>query len=496
MNPLDPPASLRVNDVYTPEVTRLLGERLGAGWIINRGQDRNALDLNRTTQVLRQAPWFLDLLVREIAACLDTHGHCELLFIHGWNIGQAKCDIGIGVSEHDGVWRQANGAGVTINDAYKERLARLRAALVRDGVTVSLGLRYPASHPNNLLQLFTAHARHAEHPAVAQLADWARAGRIDALQLELGIPLRWPGPRRERFLDTVAAALVDSPNSTFPPSAASAVNPPAASSLLSGALQFYDAAADVGLSVGIGRSGPNTRGGRLLLFLGGQRVALFTGEEMWADACAVAPLSWVRHGDALELQFAGPILRLSDGTTYLDLEAALAASDLIDVTIALRFVPIDGWQDWSFGAIEGTVEVDGIERAIRTGAFVTSRGWRTIGPTQQAMIGADFGGDGILARSAVDGSSCQALHMDADGTRTLAGTRLCVSSAADGFTPTGFEMHCEGSVARGVPMSRMAILRGGPGGYLRVSFGVARFEWKGRAGYGLYEYAVPLESRQ
>jgi hypothetical protein len=39
----------------------------------------------------------------------------------------------------------------------------------------------------------------------------------------------------------------------------------------------------------------------------------------------------------------------------------------------------------------------------------------------------------------------------------------------------------------------MGILRpAGTGGYLRVTFGVARFQWGTEKGYGLYEHARPV----
>ena len=71
------------------------------------------------------------------------------------------------------------------------------------GIEVSIGAHYPASHPNNVLQLFTAQPRSADHPAVRQLSDWSRGGRLEAVQLELGIPLRWPGKWRDRFITVV-----------------------------------------------------------------------------------------------------------------------------------------------------------------------------------------------------------------------------------------------------------------------------------------------------
>jgi len=51
-----PPLRRRVNDLYTPELTRWLATALGAGRIINHGLDRNAIDLNRLSDVHRHAP--------------------------------------------------------------------------------------------------------------------------------------------------------------------------------------------------------------------------------------------------------------------------------------------------------------------------------------------------------------------------------------------------------------------------------------------------------
>src|SRR5262249_49377787 len=47
------PSRLRVNDLYTAEITRTLAHRLQATLIVNHGQDRNVLDLNRISQVRR-----------------------------------------------------------------------------------------------------------------------------------------------------------------------------------------------------------------------------------------------------------------------------------------------------------------------------------------------------------------------------------------------------------------------------------------------------------
>src|SRR6266852_4410528 len=102
IDPAAPPPRLRVNDVYTPEVTVALAQRLDAGFVINRGQDRNTLDLNRVSQVQRRAPWFLALIAQEVERIVARHGCAAVVFVHGWNTGQLKCDIGVGATESAG----------------------------------------------------------------------------------------------------------------------------------------------------------------------------------------------------------------------------------------------------------------------------------------------------------------------------------------------------------------------------------------------------------
>src|SRR5262249_57900355 len=73
------------------------------------------------------------------------------------------------------------------------------------GIAATVGARYPARNRENLLQLFTARHRNDPRDRVGRLA--ALGPRVDAVQLELGIALRWPGAWRRRLLDACAAAL-------------------------------------------------------------------------------------------------------------------------------------------------------------------------------------------------------------------------------------------------------------------------------------------------
>ena len=96
--------------------------------------DRNDLDLNRISQVTRCAVWFPALLERLIAAILERHERAEVVFVHGWNVAQAKCDIGVGHPLDD---EASAGVGYLLKERVS-RVADFLAALdvVRAGGTV------------------------------------------------------------------------------------------------------------------------------------------------------------------------------------------------------------------------------------------------------------------------------------------------------------------------------------------------------------------------
>jgi hypothetical protein len=496
-----PPPRLRVNDLYTPELTRLLAARLDATFIINRGQDRNRLDLNRLSQVRRHAPWFLELLAQEMGRILERHACVELIFVHGWNTGQTKCDIGIGATETEAGLPLPDGARLTVSETYlRARIATLRAACAAAGIQAPLGERYPASHPNNVLQLFAARD-HGDDATVRRIADWVAQNRVQALQLELAIPLRWPGMWRERFIEAAVAAFASPMVNVHVPSLPLASGHSALSTQHS--LQFYDPVAGVGLSAGVGRVGHIT-GGRLLLFLGGQRVALFTGEEAHPHASAVAPLTCTSSA----LEFAGPMLVLDDAATYLDLEAALAASRLVEGAVSVRFeplLPLHGEEDSSespvnatprLGRFRGRMSVGDREITIDTTGFANAGGFRAVGSRPQTMLAATFDDEALLSREVHGDGGSTALHFTPTTTRALNGAAIAVSNDGDANVPEAFALTCDDyPPLHATPLSRMAILRpAGHGRYLRVTFGVAGFRWGEREGYGLYEHATPVNS--
>src|SRR5207247_7966324 len=147
-----------------------------------------------------------------------------VVVVHGWNVVQAVCDVGIGVTEHDVEAVSAGDAHRTVSERFlRDVLRPLQRRAQRDAVTVTIGSRYPAAHVNNLLQLFTGRRAGDPHPAISRLA--ALADRVDAVQLELGIPLRWPGPRRSAFTQLLVAILSGAYASEERPEDASAQDP-------------------------------------------------------------------------------------------------------------------------------------------------------------------------------------------------------------------------------------------------------------------------------
>src|SRR5215218_7081736 len=138
-------ATVKVNDLHTAALAEELATTLDAGLIANPSLDRNELDLNRISQVARTAPWFAALLETLLADILARHERAEVIFLHGWNTVQPKCDIGVGYPlSHPGE-AAAHAAVLTASVPYvTTRLAGLRAACAARGIAAPLGERYAA----------------------------------------------------------------------------------------------------------------------------------------------------------------------------------------------------------------------------------------------------------------------------------------------------------------------------------------------------------------
>ena len=377
---------LRVNDLHTASLTAELATLTGAAALINTEHDRNDVDLNRVSEAHERVPWFLERLAGLLDTALRRHGRATLLALHGWNVVEPVVDLGLGCAPGEDPF--AAGRAAAVSPAFAaSALPRLVAACRARGITATVGARYPARHRENLVQLFTRRYAEDGRPLVRALA--ALAPFVDAVQLELGIPLRWPGQWRARLVAACAdalPALLGAPRlATEPPSGAAAA-PPAAP--LPRRLEFAGAA----LSGLVGLEAAGT--GRLLLFPAGGDLVLFTGERLGRTAGGLRVEPSASGG--LALRCDGPLLRFPDTTPFLDLETGLARARLVDGEIDLRFAPRhahDGTAE--FGTITGSVALDGVLEPVTARGFVEDG--TPAGPWPRLRAALDLGDGARLA---------------------------------------------------------------------------------------------------
>ncbi len=372
------PGKHKVNDLRTADVTRALAAMLDASVVINERVDRNELDLNRVSQVRRDAPWLIDLVAAELGAMIAAWGRATVLVIHGWNVSQIACDVGIGVREDEAGLAPLRPGSATASDAFvAAHLRPLQAAAARDGIMVTFGSRYPAAHPNNLLQLFAAAERDGED--LAPIAALRGRATVDAAQLELAIPLRWPGTRRDRFLAILAETFGGPHGTPMRSQGPSAVRSSPASRrrlvTASGritrrrALQLV--ADDLLLMLSVEAGADGVIGGRVVVSDGPDRLALFTGEL--ADpsrAWTVPPLVWEADSPTrARITYDGPLVAFPTHTPFLDLERGLADGSIVEAELDVTCECADAGD--SFGTVAGRLVLDGREHAIATRGFVT-----------------------------------------------------------------------------------------------------------------------------
>ncbi len=393
------PGKHKVNDLHTAELTRELAARWDATALVNDSRDRNELDLNRISEVRRHAPWLPELLAELLAAMVDEHGTATLLVIHGWNAVQTVCDVGMGVVDREGRCVVATGGGCTASaDFIASKIRRLQQRAAAAEIAVTIGARYPAAHHNNLLQLFTAAHRDDEDGAIRTLARLAGEGRVAAAQLELGIPLRWPGRFRNAFAAALEDVFTSAPDLDVPATARTrgtatiaapttsaaparrAGEPRSAVSLASmhsRGLQFV--AGDLLGFTSIDANGSRSTGGRLLLSPRPGTLALFTGELIRRrdPPWTVPGLRYVDEpGGGWRVRYDGPMLDFPTLTPFLDLEQGLARGALIETAVDLAFTPArpDAREPRRFGTVAGTIVLGGEQWEVSAGAVAGETG--------------------------------------------------------------------------------------------------------------------------
>ena len=349
-----------------------------------------------------RAPAFLELLAEVLAGILARHERAVVLVVHGWNVVQPIVDLGIGYRPG----RHAPGTppGPTVSPAFMtDAVLSLARALEARGIASPLGARYPARARENLLQLFTARYLDDARPLVRRLAALGRA--CDAVQLELGLPVRWPGPWRtgliEAIVESVPTLLGRAPGLRVA-SVPATVDPPA--SVRTRSLEF---ASD-------GRCGLmaiDRVGARLLLFGEREELLLFTGERTGGERTGqVGSLSFdATDGGRHHVRYEGPLLRFPDTTPFLDLETGLARATLASARLALEFEPAHGGA-CPFGSLAGHLTVDGRTERIRATATLdqadasgqaAERLALALGDDERLLLWADGGAPptGFLCRS-------------------------------------------------------------------------------------------------
>lgn len=476
-----------MNDLHTATLAEGLAGDLRASFLINAELDRNRVDLNRISQVRAGASWFLALIEDLLGRILDRHGRGEVLIVHGWNVVQPRCDLGIGARLEESSEALAQHPTRTVSARYlRGRLRDLSLLLADAGFVTTYGERYPARHPNNLLQLFRHTA--SDELSTPRLREWATGGRIEAVQLELGIPLRWPGPQRQRLRAIARDVFADSPvripvNAPVPQPVLSHAQPPMA-------LRFHDAENRIGLMAGVDATGTPQRGiqGRILLFLGGDRVALFTGEEARSAHFGGGGPHFLRTASGgFRLVFDGSTLETANGGHYVDLERALSGSVLRPLRVDLVFAARDG----DVGMVRGEVHMGERSWYVNTLAFADPTAWRRWSGARRsewALSVAFADGATIVADSGAPDLPDNRFPPRNQGMRALR-----ISLAPDRYTPESLDFRlADGSCLRLSPTGRISVLRPvARQRSARVTLGIAAAILDGvdQPGAALYEYA-------
>lgn len=528
--PADAPIkdSIKVNDLYTAELTEELAARTGGYAIINCSLDRNELDLNRISQVRARAPWFLEALVELVAALAEQHEEVRVFFIHGWNVVQPVCDLGMGLKQKgQHVAPASKFASPTLSPAFfNSTVLSFRNITLALGLDVAIGRRYPAADKENVMQLFSSRFAHDPSPLVQRLAELSTQEKVHAVQLELGVGLRWPGKEREQFVEAFCqtlgspTALVSSNGHGFaslPESAAETthvVQPPPLPFSPSEprkstrfGLHFHDPYSGLGIMGGIEFGGEEpTHSGRLMLSLGGTEMALFTGEDEARHAGAqvrVGGLTWRGEPEGWAISYHGPVMRFSHPQAFIRLEEGLAASRIEPARIDLRLklpAQIDTTGFPLFLAhLHGEVHLQDQARSIDAWGFLDMLKSEETGRLlPRKLVSLPFGPDLGVFLSWVEttaGPRASGILYHEGFPHQLRPEDWELHYTVEAGRPTAFRvsvralsslaLHCYGEPLTAVPIVRHAT----QGSALNVTFGLSRVVWQGREARGVYEFS-------
>ena len=529
----------KVNDLHTAAITRELSALLDAPALINAAMDRNHLDLNRLSQVSANAPWFLEMILQRLSGIVARHSHATILVVHGWNVIQARVDLGLGLRRHGDQLRPPGAARVSASDAFIHgQLGDLVAQLGAHGILAGFGLRYPGGGAQNLLQAFTDRHLGSQVTALRELSEMAARDQIDAVQLELSVAVRMPGDLRRRCIATIGEVFGDASErgprsdrdgklivvrSSTPkaPAPAKTATAPAAPTRVG--IELFDPSAKIGAmaSFDLGAGGV---GARIMMLLTGGRVALFTGEgkpRRDGNRLSLGPLALESENGEMLLSFHGHAVIVPDATHYLSIERALASGWLDEsMDVAIRLRPSAGNAGFdleqlfgareeanrdasmaSFGELSGSVRIDGVASEI-AGVGRSGLSFTGLGPQRfnsRRMIWACF--DDATAPIAIEMRSvssddeeqrsgrilrgdgwtpCAVDHLEVDAPSVSAPPTRLSARLADSARP---HHALTGRVENFIPLSRP----GPDGSRIFTALGFAHFKLGDSEGAGMFE---------
>jgi hypothetical protein len=498
----------KVNDLHTAEITLELARLLDATAIVNRAEDRNRLDLNRVTDVRERAPWLLDLLLDAARRQIAARGEAVILFLHGWNAIQPYCDVGIGARLAGGALVPVRQGVPTIPQRFLPRLARFAAACRRSGIEVTVGDRYPAAGRENMMQIFTRRFAADHDPRIAELAALGAGGQIAAVQLELAVPLRWPGALRAGFLQAVEALAEHRGfDASLGEHWTSLERGRVRSDPISLAVEFHDGGAGIGGFAATEQLASGRRQGRFLVCVGANRLGLFTGEhsaphEDPGEALRCCGLEWIRGASGeLRLRFDGPCLAFPRTDPFLDLETGLAEAELSHLEATFVWRPRTSGA--RLGHLEGEIRYGdstcpiSAPAAVRVGSRAEPRGWR-----ERTALNVPLGSETFLS---IVSRRTPEEHVDGEIVHEgclepLISGVVSVRNRADGLLPAAWRIEAasrsgmlrvSGHVTYAVP-----VVRPTPEGKLFTVFGLARFTADGRVGFGTFEHSRDIPARE
>jgi hypothetical protein len=493
-----------MNDLYTAELALELAERLDAAALINHARDRNDVDLNRVRQLVDRAPQFLSLLRDAVERIHDRGALPLVLFVHGWNMAVPWCDVGIGLRERAG---DLFGRYPTVGPPTYRRLVQpLVDRLFSEGLGASIGLRYPAAGGDNATQLFSGRHVDHDHDDVAALSRMGAYGSVDAIQLELGIPLRWPGWRRRRFVDVLVSTVEAERErreahreGRARPRAVSVrsrlwgleTKPPQADAAADSGVSIQAALADgSGLFMGAEPTGAATMAARLCIALADGSMLLFVGEGPWQGRVGdytVAGFRWQSIEAAagcVRVRLHGPVVHYPTHEAFVDLEKGLAAARLLEADIDLDYIALEK----PHGRLRGSLVIGELSLDLDEAAVCERGGRRSSAVRPRTRLHLTSGWPRPRSFESRTPDSCEAESGVRDATERQSPAHDCEIRGGDRPGDELVVLEDGEPVLTGTTCVAVPVFRPlADGLVVKITFGTARFDGDGGGRRGVYE---------